>query len=90
MRRVKAVTLVALGVAAVLAAPSAEAKAPYMMKAGPAGVKDVVKTCASCHASAKPTKEKWDLNDLGHWLEKQKKDKGAKEVDLAWVKDYKK
>ena len=81
-------TLIALAVAAGLAVP-ASAKAPYVKKAKDAGLADVVKNCASCHAKALPKVKDAELNAMGQWLVDQKKAKGAAEVDVTWLKDYK-
>jgi hypothetical protein len=88
MRRIGFVLAAGAAMVAFLA-PPADAKAPWVKKAHEAGHKDLVKNCASCHAKAMPKKDDWKLNELGDWLEAQKKAKGAKEIDLAWLKDYK-
>ena len=62
----------------------------YVKKAQDLGHKELVANCASCHKAKIPTAKDWTLNDtLGNWLAKKKKDTGAKEVDLKWLKDYK-
>ena len=89
MRRI-GFALTVLAAAAVLAAPPAAAKAPYVKKAQDLGHKELVANCASCHKAKLPTAKDWTLNDtLGAWLEKKKKTAGVKEVDLKWLKDYK-
>ena len=82
-------TLVAIAAAAVLMVPPASAKAPYVKKAQDAGHKDLVKNCASCHTKPMPKLKDAALNEMGEWLVKQKTAKGAKEVDVTWLKDYK-
>jgi hypothetical protein len=62
-----------------------EAKATDVKKAQELGFKDI-KTCTACHVSAKGGKE---LNARGQFLVDTKKDKGAAEIDLNWLKDYK-
>jgi mono/diheme cytochrome c family protein len=40
--------------------------------------------CLVCHGNDIPG----TLNDRGHWLVEQKTKRGAKEADMAWLKDY--
>ena len=85
-----ALALVTVAAAAALAAPPAQATAPWVKKAQDMGHKDLVVNCLSCHKAKLPTKKDPTLNDtLGAFLAKKKKDTGAKEVDLKWLKDYK-
>jgi mono/diheme cytochrome c family protein len=51
---------------------------------GIAGVTD----CMSCHGEKLPKKGAFTLNDRGNWLVAEKEKRGAKEVDVAWLKDY--
>ncbi len=82
--------LVAVAASAALSAPSAQASASWVKKAQDLGHKDLVVNCQSCHKAKLPTKKDPTLNDtLGAFLAKKKKDTGAKEVDLKWLKDYK-
>ncbi len=48
-----------------------------------------IKGCKHCHVKAIPKESDHELNELGMFLEKTKKDKGASEVDVAWIADYK-
>jgi hypothetical protein len=41
--------------------------------------------CLACHGANIPAK----LNDRGHWLVAEKTRRGAKQCDMAWLKDYK-
>lgn len=89
MRR-SGIALMAVVVAGALGAPSADAKAVWVKKAQDMGHKDLVVNCQSCHKAKLPTAKANDLNDtLGAFLAKKKKDAGAKEIDLKWLKDYK-
>jgi gluconate kinase len=45
--------------------------------------------CQYCHMEKMPKKDAVTMNDRGKWLVDQKAKKGAKEVDGAWLKDYK-
>ncbi len=45
-------------------------------------------SCVYCHVEKMPAKGKATCNDRGTFLMKQKEDKKAKEVDVAWLKDY--
>ena len=48
-----------------------------------------VTNCQSCHVEKLPKKgEPVNLNDMGKWLMDQKAAKKAKEVDVAWLKEY--
>jgi mono/diheme cytochrome c family protein len=44
----------------------------------------LITNCQGCHGGKFPSK----LSPAGDWLVEQKKLKGAKEVDGAWLKDY--
>ena len=48
------------------------------------------KNCQACHVATLPKKDSHDLNDAGKWLVAEKDKRGAKKVDGAWLKDYKK
>jgi hypothetical protein len=76
--------------AAALAVP-AQAKAPYVKKAQEAGHKDLVANCQSCHKAKLPTKKDFAMNDtLGAFLDKKMKEPTKpKEMDFAWLKEYK-
>ena len=89
MRRI-ALALLMTAAAVAFLTPPAAAKPAYVKKAQDLGHKDMVANCASCHTAKLPTAKAWTLNDsLGAFLAKKKKDAGAKEVDLKWLKDYK-
>jgi hypothetical protein len=44
--------------------------------------------CQYCHEDKLPKKDAHKFNERGHWLHEQKEKKKAKEVDVAWLKDY--
>ena len=44
--------------------------------------------CTFCHNEKMPKKGESTYNDRGKWLMEQKEKKGAKEVDVAWLKEY--
>jgi hypothetical protein len=48
------------------------------------------RNCQYCHTVMLPKKDKAkeELNERGKWLVEQKDKHKAKEVDLAWLKDY--
>lgn len=48
------------------------------------------KNCQACHVDKLPKKDAHELNDAGKWLVAEKEKRGAKAVDGAWLKDYKK
>ena len=74
----------ALLATALLAPLSVQAKTPWVKKAQELGFKDI-KNCQSCHTAKMP-----GLADLGNWLVAEKTKRKATEIDLAWLKDYKK
>ena len=48
-----------------------------------------VQNCQSCHTDKMPKKGAAAVNEMGKWLVDQKKARKAKEIDVAWLKDYK-
>ncbi len=44
--------------------------------------------CLYCHAEKLPKKGSVTYNDRGKWLMAEKDKRKAKEVDVAWLKDY--
>jgi hypothetical protein len=77
-----------LGAAALLMKPPvATATIDMQKKAKAAGIE--VQNCLHCHGEKLPKKGASTLNDRGKWLMAEKEKKGAKEVDVAWLKDYK-
>ncbi len=48
-----------------------------------------IKGCKHCHVKALPKEGTSDLNERGQYLVDQKTDKGAEEVDISWLKEYK-
>jgi mono/diheme cytochrome c family protein len=81
------IVIVAAAIAALAAAPAA-ADMALQKKA-----KDLklaaVQNCQSCHVDKMPKKGASAVNDMGKWLVEQKAAKKAKEIDVAWLKDYK-
>jgi hypothetical protein len=47
-----------------------------------------VQDCTFCHGEKLPKKGAATFNDRGKWLVAEKEKRGAKEVDVAWLKDY--
>ena len=48
-----------------------------------------VQSCLYCHAEKLPKKGATTYNDRGQWLRAQKEKRQAKEIDVAWLKEYK-
>jgi len=69
----------------VVGSASLLAKATDIKKAQDLGFKDI-KSCTACHTKAKGDKE---LNARGQFLVNKKKELGAQEIDLNWLKDFK-
>ncbi len=47
-----------------------------------------VENCMYCHNEKLPKKGAVTNNDRGKWLVAEKEKRNAKEVDVAWLKDY--
>jgi hypothetical protein len=77
----------ALLLAAAVAVP-AEAGAPMQKKAKELGIASV-QNCQSCHVDKLPKKDAFKVNEMGQWLVDQKETRKAKEIDVAWLKEYK-
>jgi len=72
---------------AVLAGASlSHATMPIQKKAKEAGFPST--NCLFCHNEKMPAKGKVTNNERGEFLVKQKEAKKAKEVDVAWLKDF--
>ncbi len=71
---------------ALIFAVPAQAKLPWVKKAQELGYSDV-KDCKACHVGT--PKKGGDFAERGKFLVDTKTKKGAAEVDLAWLKDYK-
>ena len=65
----------------------AQATMPIQKQAKTAGAEAA--NCLVCHGEKLPKKGAQTLNDKGKWLVAEKDKKKAKEVDGAWLKDYK-
>jgi hypothetical protein len=77
-----------LTAAAVLgAAGSASATITMQKKAKEAGLE--VQSCLYCHNEKLPKKGASTYNERGQWLRAQKDKRQAKEIDAAWLKEYK-
>jgi hypothetical protein len=67
-------------------AASSHATMPLQKKAKEGGFPAT--NCLYCHNEKMPAKGKVTNNDRGTYLVTQKEAKKAKEVDVAWLKDY--
>ncbi len=86
MRRLKTfVAVLTAGVTLGLAA-SSFATMNLQKKAKEAGFPAA--NCKYCHEEALPKKGAATLNDRGKWLLAEKTKRQAKEIDVAWLKDY--
>ena len=65
----------------------ARATMPIQKQAKAAGVEAA--NCLVCHGEKLPKKGAHTLNDKGKWLVEQKETRKAKEIDGAWLKEYK-
>jgi hypothetical protein len=64
----------------------ASATLPMQKKAKELGF--AVTNCQSCHVEKLPKKGAVSHNERGKWLLAEKDKRKAKEVDVAWLKDY--
>jgi hypothetical protein len=47
-----------------------------------------VQDCTYCHGEKLPKKGAMTLNGRGKWLVAEKDKRSAKDIDVAWLKDY--
>jgi mono/diheme cytochrome c family protein len=80
-------TLMAAAIAC-LAAGAASADMAMQKKAKELKIVSV-QNCQSCHTDKVPKKGAAAVNEMGKWLVDQKKARNAKEIDVAWLTDYK-
>jgi len=77
-----------IGLAAAILVTPAGASPKFVKASKDMGISEI-KNCNSCHESKQTSKfSSEDLNDVGKWLVQQKAEKGTKEIDLAWLKEY--
>lgn len=69
----------------LLAAMPGQAKIVFLRRAQAMGFVEI-RSCISCHKSDMPNGGPW--NERGNWLRAEKERRHAKEVDVAWLKDY--
>jgi len=77
--------LVAVATLFAFASPS-HATLPIQKKAKEAGFPAV--NCQYCHVEKLPVKGKVTHNERGIYLVKVKEEKKAKEIDVAWLKEF--
>jgi hypothetical protein len=68
-------------------AQSSQATMPMQKKAKELGFAESTK-CLYCHGEKMPKKDSSTYNERGNFLIKMKEEKKAKEVDVAWLKEY--
>ena len=86
-RAIAAVLAGGLGLGLALLPGSAQATLDMQKKAKAAGFAEAT-NCLYCHNEKLPKKGAVTENERGKWLVDQKEKKGAKEVDVAWLKDF--
>ncbi len=81
----------ALFILAASAALSVQAKPAFVKKAKDMGF-DYIQNCQSCHVDKMPKKDAKGepFSEIGKFLMEQKAKHKAEEIDLNWLKDYKK
>ena len=75
------------GLAGMLVVAPSNATMPMQKKAKDLGLP--AENCLYCHGEKMPKKGAVTYNERGQWLKAQKDKKQAKEIDGAWLKDYK-
>ena len=65
---------------------TSSATLPMQKKAKELGF--AVQDCTFCHTEKLPKKGAVTMNDRGKWLVAEKEKRGAKEIDVAWLKEY--
>ena len=68
-----------------LAALPVQAKLPFLRRAQAMGFIEI-RSCASCHMSENPQGGPWTAR--GNWLRAEKERRHAKDVDVAWLREY--
>jgi mono/diheme cytochrome c family protein len=81
-------TTAAAAAGLLLWAGTAQADVAMQKKAKELGITSV-QNCQSCHVDKMPKKGADKLNEMGQWLVDQKEARKAKEIDVAWLKEYK-
>jgi hypothetical protein len=81
------VALVLFWVGSMAFTSTSSATLSMQKKAKELGITGVT-DCLSCHGEKMPKKGASTLNDRGKWLVAEKEKRGAKEIDVAWLKDY--
>jgi mono/diheme cytochrome c family protein len=79
---------VATAAVGLLLAGTARADVAMQKKAKELGITSV-QNCQSCHVDKMPKKGADKVNEMGQWLVDQKEARKAKEIDVAWLKEYK-
>lgn len=82
-------TFISILAAAVVIAGAGFASATVAMQKKAKEVGLDVQNCLYCHSEKVPRKGAATCNDRGEWLRAQKEKRQAKEIDVAWLKDYK-
>jgi len=72
--------------ALILVQGTSSATMPLQKKAKELGFP--VENCLACHGEKLPKKDAVTYNERGKWLQAEKEKRKAKEVDVAWLKDY--
>ena len=83
----KPIVGVLTAVALLAGAQTSQATMAMQKKAKELGFQEST-NCLYCHGEKMPKKESSTYNDRGTFLMKQKEAKKAKEVDVAWLKEY--
>jgi hypothetical protein len=80
--------LLSILTAGVLLAGAASSQASLKLQKSAKEAGFPVENCLFCHNEKMPAKGKATYNARGEFLTKQKEAKKAKEVDVAWLKEF--
>ena len=86
MRKMRTAVVLVLGAAWLAGSGPAWATIDMQKKAKEAGFDAA--NCLYCHGEKLPKKDAATYNDRGKWLLAEKDKRKAKDVDVAWLKDY--
>ena len=90
MRRLVGASVALMGAAAMTGLLATGARADMAMQKRAKELKIAsVQNCQSCHTDKMPKKGAAAVNEMGQWLVDQKAARKAKEIDVAWLADYK-
>lgn len=86
--RTKVASALLFTAAAFIAGGGTASATMKMQKAAKNAGIEVTGNCLYCHNEKLPKKDAYTNNPRGQWLLAEMKKRDAKEIDVAWLKDY--